>query len=245
MKRVLATAVLAGIATVALSTGAHAAGNANAKIMLHALAKTTKNQCLRPANIPATCSAYDPGVNNLALYPTNYFAYALVVNGSQTEGIAGAQFGLSYQGGVDPLGGFTPISVYGWTLCATLEFSSPSPAWPNPGSGNLVTWNATGPQCTAPPGNATIGAVGVAGYFYMAAYETSLFRLIPRPADGVAKVANCGSVEDNVIVNPDDNQTFLGALGFGRPGINPCGRVVIVAVEPSTWSGVKTLVGSN
>jgi hypothetical protein len=63
MKRVLATAVLAGIATVALSTGAHAAGNANAKIMLHALAKTTKNQCLRAANIPATCAAYDPGVN--------------------------------------------------------------------------------------------------------------------------------------------------------------------------------------
>lgn len=245
MKRVLATAILAGVATVALSTGAHAAGNANAKIMLHALAKTTKNQCARAANLQTTCAGYSAGINNLALYPTNYFSYVLVVNGSQAEGIAGAQFGLAYQGGVDPLGGFTPISVYGWTLCATLEFSSPSPAWPNPGSGNLVTWNATGPQCLTPPGNAGVGAIGVAGYFYMAAYESSLFRITPRPADNLAKVANCGSVEDNVFTSPDDNLTFLGALGFARNGINPCGRELPVPVENATWSGVKTLVGSN
>ncbi|TPW15965.1 MAG: hypothetical protein FD129_813, partial [bacterium] len=47
MKRVLSTMLLAGIATVAIATGAHAAGNANAKIMLHALPTTTKNPCTR------------------------------------------------------------------------------------------------------------------------------------------------------------------------------------------------------
>ncbi|MDZ4803355.1 MAG: hypothetical protein SGI90_00660 [Candidatus Eisenbacteria bacterium] len=241
MKRVLATMLLAGIATVGISTGANAAGNANAKIMLHALTTTTKNVCLRTiapnVNLPATCSDYNLGINNKALYPTSYFTYLLVVNGSLIEGIAGVQCGVDFNGA--PGAG---VDVFTWSLCATLEFSSTG--WPQDGGGNLITWNATGPQCLTPPGNATIGAIGVAGYFYMAAYTPDLMRVIPRPVDGVAKVANCGSVEDIVYVDPNDALTFLGAVGFGQPGINPCGRERPVGIENATWSGVKTLIGS-
>ena len=235
MRRLMTTAVLAGIAAVALSTGAHAAGNSNAKIMLHALTTTTKAPCARAANLPTDCSLYTAGVDNQPLYPAVRYVYLLVVNGSQVEGVAGVQCGISYDGG--PNG----VEVYGWTLCATLEFVSTG--WPANGGGNLITWNATGPQCTAPPGNATVGAVGQAGYFYCGAYTPDVMRLTPRPVDGLAKVANCGSVEDIIYTSPNDAQTFLGAVGFGGPGVNPCGRdLPPLPVQNATWSGVKTLL---
>lgn len=224
LSHALAAGLLAAALTAATTSPARAAGNRNAKIMLHALATTGKAPCPRTQNIPSTCAGYNAGVNNLALYPNVYYAYLLVVDGSLTEGVAGMQCGITYPGGFAPGGGNVPINVYGWTLCATLEFASPSPAWPNPGSGTLITWNATGPQCTAPPGNANIGAVGVAGFFYMAGYGPAQMRLTPRPVDGQAKVANCGSVEDVVYTSPFDSQTNLGAVGFGTTGINPCGR---------------------
>ncbi|MDZ4803356.1 MAG: hypothetical protein SGI90_00665 [Candidatus Eisenbacteria bacterium] len=239
MHRALRTAVLAGIATVALATGAHAAGNVNAKIMLHALPTTTKAVCTRNgALVQSTCSGYDVGINNKSLAPTYYFAYLLVINGSMTEGIAGVQCGIDF----NPMVG-AGVDVFTWSLCATLEFASTG--WPQDGGGNLITWNATGPQCTAPPGNATVGAIGIAGYFYCGAYSPDMMRVTPRPVDGLAKVAGCGSVEDITYTSPNDGATFLGAIGFGQPGINPCGRdLPPLGLENSTWSGVKTLIGS-
>lgn len=244
MKRVLASVLLAGIALVGLSTGANAAGNADAKIMLHALPLTTKNQCNRTGvntNLQLDCAGYDNGINNKALYPTYHYAYLLVVDGDLTPvngGIAGMQCGIAF----DPAAN-SGVDVFGWSLCATLEFSSTG--WPQSGGGNLITFNTSLPQCTLPPGNANIGAVAVFGYFYMGAYTPDLMRVTPRPVDGLAKVANCASFEDIVFVGANDGETFLGAIGFGRPGINPCGRERPVGVENSTWSGVKNLVGSN
>jgi hypothetical protein len=241
MKRVLATAVLAGIATVALSTGAHAAGNANAKIMLHALSLTTKNQCTRPANLPADCTGYN--VSNQPLYPPSLYTYLLVVNGSQAEGVAGVQCGIAFNG--TPGAG---VDVFGWTLCATLEFASTG--WPQAGGGNLITWDSV-TRCQTTQTNALVGVVAVAGYFYMGAYSNDVMRVTPRPVDGFAKVANCGSVEDIPYGGAPgevatDGETFLGAVGFGpgSTGINPCGRERPVAVAPTTWSGVKNLLSN-
>ena len=242
MQRALRTAILAGFATVALSTGAQAAGNSNAKIMLHALPTTTKNPCTRVQNVPtAGCPGYDAGIDNKALYPTYHYAYLLVVNGSQVEGVAGVQFGITYDGpGAADLAG---VDIFGWSLCATLEFQSPSPAWPNSGCGNLVTWDAV-TRCQT-SGSPALGTVAVGGYFYLGAYAPAIMRVTPRPVDGLAKVANCGSVEDIVFTTPNDAQTFLGAVGFGQPGINPCGRdLPPLAVTPSSWSGVKNLIRS-
>lgn len=241
MKRVLATVLLAGVATVALSTGAHAAGNLNAKIMLHALSLTTKNPCTRAANAPTTCAGYS--VSSAPLYPPSLYTYLLVVNGSQAEGVAGVQCGVDFNGAPG-----VGVDVFAWSLCATLEFASTG--WPQDGGGNLITWDATTRCQTA--GNATIGVVAVAGYFYMGAYTNDVMRVTPRPVDGFAKVANCGSVEDvpyggsPLDAGVNDGNTFLGAVGFGpgTAGINPCGRERPVGVESSTWSGVKNLLKS-
>ncbi|HEX7880645.1 MAG TPA: hypothetical protein VF720_14615, partial [Candidatus Eisenbacteria bacterium] len=118
--------------------------------------------------------------------------------------------------------------------------------WPQDGGGNLITWDAT-TRCQT-SGNALIGTVAVAGYFYMGAYGNDVMRVTPRPVDGFAKVANCGSVEDipwggapGDVATPGD--TFLGAVGFGQSsGINPCGRERPVPTVDATWSGVKSLL---
>ncbi|HEX7880644.1 MAG TPA: hypothetical protein VF720_14610 [Candidatus Eisenbacteria bacterium] len=242
MSRILRSVVLAGVATLAIATGAHAAGNASAKIMLHSLTTTTKNPCTRATNVPAACGGYDNGVSNQTLTsgtPAFHYVYLLVVNGSQVEGIAGVQCGINYNGAE-----FVGVDVFTWSLCATLEFASTG--WPNAGGGNLITWDATTRCQTA--GNATIGAVAVAGFFYMGAYTPDVMRVTPRPVDALAKVANCGSVED-IVFSPagDDAHTFLGAVGFGpgNTGINPCGRELVLPVEPTSWSAVKTLTSTN
>ncbi|HEX7880958.1 MAG TPA: hypothetical protein VF720_16220 [Candidatus Eisenbacteria bacterium] len=223
---------LLGLTAAALPSRSEAAGNYNAKIILHALSPTTKNQCVRAANFPASCLGYNGGVNNLGLYPTSYHTYLLVVDGSQTEGIAGVQCGISY----NPAPG-EGVDVYTWNLCATLEFSSTG--WPASGGGNLITWDAT-TRCQT-SGNALTGAVAVAGYFYMAAYTPDLMKVTPRPVDGLGKVANCGSVEDIINSCPLNDGFFYGAAGFGRSGHNPCGFSCPLPVEAKTWSGVKVL----
>jgi hypothetical protein len=246
MKRVLATTILAGVATVALSTGAHAGPNANAKIMLHSLALTTKNICTRTVapntNVPLDCGGYTAGVSNQSLAPAYHFVYLLVVNGSTIDGVAGVQCGVDFDG-VE----FSGVDVFTWTLCATLEFVSTG--WPQDGGGNLITWDATNRCQLTPPG--PVGSVGVAGFFYMGAYSNDVMTVTPRPVDGFAKVASCGSVEDIPFGGaPTDNETpgdtFLGSVVFGSGiGINPCGRERPVPVAEATWSGVKTLIKTN
>src|SRR5512140_3523843 len=121
MKRVLASVLVAGLATMALSTLSFAGPNANAKIQLHLAAPTTKAMCTRTIAKPA-CSAI---VTHGNLYPSLYFAYVLVTDGDATAGIAGLQFGIQYHGALG-----AGVDVYTWTLCAALEFQQPSPVWP-------------------------------------------------------------------------------------------------------------------
>jgi len=223
-----------------------AAGNTEAKIMLKSNGITVKNPCSPNFSLRTDCSQYDVAIHSQKLYPELYYAYLLVVNGSRTEGVAGIQVGVDYEGAAGYEAGGRPINVFGFTLCATLSFDSPSPAWPAPGSGTIITWDTTKAQCLAPPGNNGVGGYALAGYFYMTAYSPGRFKLGPRPIDGLAKVANCSAAEDTVYVSGDESLTFLGALGFGpnTPGINPCGRSLPVAVAPTSWSGVKTLLGN-
>jgi hypothetical protein len=189
-------------------------------------------------NVPADCNGYT--VNGAPLYPPSLYTYLLVVNGSVAEGVAGVQCGIAF----NPTVG-AGVDVFGWTLCATLEFASTG--WPQSGGGNLITWDSV-TRCQT-SGNAQLGVVAVAGYFYMGAYSNDVMRVTPRPVDGFAKVANCGSVEDIPYGGaPTDaatpSTTFLGAVGFGpgSVGINPCGRERPVPVENATWSGVKSLI---
>jgi hypothetical protein len=239
--------VTAGLVLTALAFpagDARAAANRDAKIMLHALSPTVKNACNRTGLRPANCTGFV--TNNLELYPSSYFAYVLVVEGSLGQGVAGVQFGIDYPGPANGATDGDQLDIWGWTLCATIEFVTPPGgainAWPNPDSGTLITWDANAAcQIT---GNVITGVVAVAGYFYCGSYAPTLLRIVPRQVDGYAKVADCASVEDIVYTDANDNFTYLGALGFGRSGINPCGRIGCFCspVVGTSWSGVKTLL---
>ncbi|HEX7879378.1 MAG TPA: hypothetical protein VF720_08210 [Candidatus Eisenbacteria bacterium] len=185
--------------------------------MLHALPLTTKNFCTRTANLPSGgCAVYSLGVNNVLLYPPGQFVYALVVNGSQTEGIGGAQFGIDYNGLPQ-----TGLEVWGWTNCGTSEL--PMAGWPAPGTGNLVSFSV--PANCQTGGSTSLGAVATLGYSYCGAYTPDVMRITPHPIRGKAVVANCAAVEDELFDSTDPRCTALGAVGFARPGINPCGNL--------------------
>lgn len=228
MKRALVSVLVVALALVAVSSVSYAGANANAKVAMHLGSVTTKNACSRGL-VP--CQGI---VTNGGLYPPNiYFAYVLVTDGDATAGISGVQFGINYGGGGP--GDGVGFDSFGWTLCATLEFQQPAPAWPSSGGGNLITWDA-GLACqTTEPGGAGTGVTAVAGYFYCGAYSPDCLSLGPRPVDNAGKVADCSSVEDLITGTP----SHYGQACWGTAaGYNPCG--LVTPVENATWSQIKS-----
>jgi len=220
-----------GAISMVAGTAAAAVNPDSPKVVLHVKVATTKNPCGITALADACGNAVTKG--DLAQL---YHVQMITDRGDSLgmdSGIAGVQVGLDYEGGVSETEQLFPITIFSWTLCATLQFASPDPLWPLPGSGNLITWDAV-LSCQR-------NRLAIAGYFYMSAYGPGTLRLTPRPADMVAKVADCGSLE---VILPE------GALGFAAfsagavtNGCNPClVDCAPVAVEEATWSKVKSLL---
>ena len=94
---------------------------------------------------------------------TSYYAVLAAFNGSPGEGLAGISCGIDYDG----LTG-SGVDVFEWNVCRDgLQF--PNGNWPDPGTGNRITWiNTTGCQTTEPSEN---GVTAVAGYFYISSYS--------------------------------------------------------------------------
>jgi hypothetical protein len=206
---------------------------ARPKILLHARALTTKNPCGTVASpILANCAN---AVITGSLNPTFYHVHLLVAPGDTLptqNGLGGIELGLTYQNGSGSAGDGIGFDVFQWNLCATLEFPTTMPAWPNPLSGTLITWQQS--ECE------TVDVV-TAGYFYSGAYGDDTFRVIQRPNSGLAKVANCSGIETVLAT------TELGFFGFGAAtGCNPClmdcGGV---PVRPTTWGAIKSLYSNE
>jgi hypothetical protein len=136
----------------------------------------------------------------------------IVVAEADSQGIAGAGFGIDYDG--EPGSGIDILD--GWNLCATgLQF--PSDTWPAAGSGNLFTWDGC-PHTPLPAG----GVQAVAGGFYVYAYSDDVFRItehtkLPNPS---LKVIACANHQYDI-----DPATGVGSAVFsnnGGFGANPC-----------------------
>ncbi len=203
---------------------AEATPGATPKILLHVGPTTTKNACT--TNFSASAPNCAGAVTTGGLYTPNlYYLYVATYtpNFGPGVGVTGLQFGIQYNNAAG-----AGVDVFGWTLCATLEFATPSPVWPASGGGNLITWS--GCQVAA--------EMAPAGYFYMGSYTPDTMRLTARPVDGKAKTSNCSNVETEIVA---------GDLGFaafgGSSGCNPCiADCAPVPVESTTWSNVKTLL---
>ena len=211
------------------------------KVLLHIKAVTTKTPCAVPTTLAGLCANADMTGDLNQTYHMQVIvdlgdSVAGVIENDPQNGLAGVQFGIRYPGSFDPVGNGSMINVFGWTLCGTLEFAMPNPVWPSPEGGNLITWDAVN-LCQR-------NRLSCAGFFYMTAYSAGTFMLIPRPADNVAKFADCASVE--TLLTPGE----LGAAQFSAGGgadmlaCNPCLMICGgVPVRPTTWSSIKTLNG--
>ncbi|HEX7880390.1 MAG TPA: FlgD immunoglobulin-like domain containing protein [Candidatus Eisenbacteria bacterium] len=167
-------------------------------ILLHIAAPTGKNPCgsgLVGGDGVVTAAPLDsPG-------PNSYFVYVLAGNAGREgpRSLAGVQFGIEYDGGMG-----TGIVVDDWRRCTTLEFTSTTipPLWPAAGSGNLLTWD--------PLNNCQTAELAVVGYFSVSVYSPATMRIVPRPTDGMAAVAEC----DPPILT-DVYPRRLGLVSFG------------------------------
>jgi len=197
--------------------GAGAAPSQGPKIAGHLTAYTTKAICTTAAPKPP-CNPGETHLVTQGSLNTAYNLYLVVLDGDSSTGVAGAAFGVDYNGTAG-----AGMDAYSWTLCADAQYSAgPSGvAWPEPGSGNLIVWEKNNKcQQTSASGDADGGVIAVLGSLYVYAYSADLFSITKRNYANIPDlgVANC--VGDQFQV---DYPNAVGKVGFGTTqGVDPC-----------------------
>jgi hypothetical protein len=221
MKRALvllvAACVVMGMATLATAAGPRPT-NKQAAIAVHVGPWTGPGNC-NPG--PLTGSTVNPN-GPLGVAQTAYF---LVCNASDSLGIAGMEFGISFP---------PQIAVGQPKACGDLDF--PQNGWPATGSGILVTWDRI-THCkntnSEPFVPGTVLVIGASMYVY--AYGPGQLSVTPGPVSGRAKVADCRAAETDITAA---FPSHLGTAGFGgAPSYNPCNGPT--PVKETTWGKIK------
>lgn len=180
--------------------------NKDVKLVLHAVptSKIAGTTCF--SGLP---DGYKNVTTEAKLAPQDYLVYVLITDFDVDAGVAGVQFGITYD---DSMG--SGIDIDQWQNCTLYEW--PMDHWPDSGTGNLLTWNqAEDCQAKAP--------IPV-GFFFLTAHSPDRFKLIPRPVDGLARVAICGISQQARPGETVNNVKIenLGWIDFGKgPGYNP------------------------
>lgn len=247
--RHMAVLILAALLPAGMSDAAPAGTyDGEPKIFLHLTPAIAKNACgeIGPGYLANCSNAATAGQLN-----TPYYVYLVAARGD-LPGIAGLQCGISYQQDSpanenDGIG----LDVFGWTLCAALEFITPSAsAWPEAGGGSIITWDSLN-DCQQ-------GETAVAGYFYVTAYSSDVLYVTARPADDAAKVADCDANEyilDPALSGPTTDLGYVAfSAGQAEPGCNSCTGFDCPTVDywpgppppqpPSVFFHVETASGS-
>jgi len=203
--------LFAGAVFIPLFAATGAAGpNPDATLILHLVqAETVKSVSCRSHEVTDCSQVVTAGELNV-----DYYAYVMAADLDTATGIAGVQFGISYD---DSLGRGVDILDVGWQYCTLLEW--PMEDWPRANTGDLLTWNQQ-TDCQR-------GYPVVVGYFTLVAHSPDRFRIIPRPVDGLARVSACGLNTVNAPEKLDDVKLEnLGWVDFGGygggKGYNPC-----------------------
>jgi hypothetical protein len=178
--------------------------NEDAKLVLHVVPTETRRGGGCFSDLPEDAKDLSTAAK---LHPQNYFAYVLITDFSIQRGLAGVQFGISYD---DSVG--RGVDITSWQNCALYQWEMEN--WPASGTGNLLTWDqAEDCQETAPL---------PVGFFFLTAYSEDRLKLIPRPVDGLARVAMCGLTVGRKTTLDNIKAENLGWIDFGKgPGYNP------------------------
>jgi len=236
MKRAL-LGLLVACTTLGLASVALAGENANAAISLHITKPTSKStQCSSFSFQQNATDPFDTKGQPCSNGTGSFDVWIVVCNGSDSVGIAGAEFGIEYDGAAG-----SGVDITGWKACSDLEF--PQDDWPQSGSGNLVTWADC--QLTNlvqnPPQART--AYAVCGVLSVSVYGQDQLAITPRPVSGRLKVADCNAVEDDItdaVVARGGIATFCS----NRSGYNYCKGKNLPGQE-ATWGKLKTMYGNH
>jgi len=201
-----------------VAPGAWAGDNSQSMLALHVATRTAKNACT--FKLPSSCNDFSTSTASTGFYTI----YLTVAGYDDTTGVAGAQFGVDYDGT-----GGSGTDIATWKSCSDLEYREDN--WPAAGTGNLITWDYLG-NCQR-----NSAAPLTAGAFDVSIYSGDVFSVTPRPVDGMAKVAGCDLVETDLT---DMVPSHLGKIAFGSNGYNPC-LGPQTPVHPTTWGSIKTL----
>jgi hypothetical protein len=203
------------------------------RILLHVAGVTAKNACAAGSLVDCADAVVEGGLSTAA----GPFQYVYLLAGDDYEPqVAGFECGIQYEDGdpgADANG--TGLDVFSWTLCADNQVPSGGlNAWPKPGGGILLTWNES--NCQTDP-------VAVGGYFYLAAYDPDILRVVPRDESSSAGVAVCGG---GSLAVPEPGLGFAafsngGLLSGCNPCLDPCAGTSGVPVLQKTWGAIKAL----
>jgi sugar lactone lactonase YvrE len=201
-----------------------------AAILLHVVPVATHTTCEGPSSLDSVITFQNLGPDG----SEHSIVYVIATPNATSGLICGVQAGIAYDVTRD---GHAGIEVQSWHLCADVEF--PGDNWPASGTGNTVTW--------ADQTYAT--DVNVVGYFEVIAHGASTMSVIPWPVTGVAKIANCSSMEYTLEIPPDRlGWVSWGGAGFGLDtnGCNPVREPCTTGPVPTqsvTWGRLKSLYG--
>jgi hypothetical protein len=230
MKRAL-LGLLVACTTLGLASVALAGDNANAGIALHITKPSSKLvNCAAFSIEGKATNPFDTMGQPCANGAGSFDVWVVVCNGSDSVGIAGAEFGIEYDGAEG-----SGVDVQIWRGCADLEY--PSDDWPASGSGNLVTWAEC--QATNLDPKVPKSAYAVCGVFHVDVLGQDEMQVTPRPVSGRMKVADCAAVEDDItdaVVARGGIATFC----TNRHGYAYCHGKVLPGTE-ATWGKIKTL----
>jgi hypothetical protein len=236
MKRAL-LGLLIGCLTMGFASVALAGQNADAGIALHVTKATTKATLCSGAPDWNGKGARDFKTKGVPC-PTGvgeFDVWVVVCGGSDSVGVAGAEWGLEYDGAFG-----SGVDVNSWTRCGDLEF--PSGGYPAAGGGNLVTFEPGG-NCQNT--NAETGPMGVPvkktviavlGILDVTVWGGDNLAVVARPVSGKLAVADCAAKEDLL---SDDTDAGTATFCANRPGYNPCIKKAL-AIESETWGGIKS-----
>jgi hypothetical protein len=231
MKRAL-LGLLVACTTLGLASVALAGENANAGISLHITKPTAKAvQCVAFSAADNATDPFDTKGQPCSGGTASFDVWVVICNGSDSVGLAGAEFGIEYDGASG-----SGVDVEAWKTCADLEF--PQDDWPASGSGNLVTWADCQMENLVqnPPQART--AYAVAGVFSVSVYGQDQMEVTPRPVSGRMKVADCLAVEDDIT----DALVARGGIATfctNRQGYNYCKGKNLPGGD-TTWGKLKS-----
>jgi len=151
----------------------------------------------------------------------------------KNDGLLGLRFGIDYDQGGGQGDKSSPLKIFSWNSCGAS--GGPTPAWPEPMSGNTLVLQDCQPAEVVP-----------FGYFYVAAYAPATMSFVGFPSTSKVEYSTCANT---LAFNPVDPvqvgwvALHGGSIGLDTDGCNPAVEPCTSSpapAQPMTWGKLKS-----